>query len=117
MSAPLRDVTGKVAFITGASSGIGLGQAHVFHAAGMKVAISLALVGAIAGEFVASEDGLGHVILQAEGMFETTRVFVAITLLGVFGTALFYLVELMERLVCPWHVSHRGRARTVAGGV
>jgi NitT/TauT family transport system permease protein len=85
--------------------------------AGMKVAISLALVGAIAGEFVASEDGLGHVILQAEGTFETTRVFVAIVLLGVFGTALFYLVELLERLVCPWHVSHRGRARTAAGGV
>lgn len=38
-SAPLREVAGKVAFITGASSGIGLGQAHVFHDAGMKVAI------------------------------------------------------------------------------
>ena len=37
--APLKDVAGKVAFITGASSGIGLGQAHVFHDAGMSVAI------------------------------------------------------------------------------
>ncbi|MEO6184908.1 MAG: SDR family NAD(P)-dependent oxidoreductase [Steroidobacteraceae bacterium] len=37
--APLRDVAGKVAFITGGSSGIGLGQARVFHAAGMKVVI------------------------------------------------------------------------------
>jgi NAD(P)-dependent dehydrogenase (short-subunit alcohol dehydrogenase family) len=37
--APLKDVAGKVAFITGASSGIGLGQARVFHAAGMKVVI------------------------------------------------------------------------------
>jgi NAD(P)-dependent dehydrogenase (short-subunit alcohol dehydrogenase family) len=37
--APLKDVAGKVAFITGASSGIGLGQAHVFHEAGMRVAI------------------------------------------------------------------------------
>ena len=37
--APLQDVAGKVAFITGASSGIGLGQAHVFHEAGMKVVI------------------------------------------------------------------------------
>ncbi len=37
--APLADVAGKVAFITGASSGIGLGQARVLHAAGMKVAL------------------------------------------------------------------------------
>lgn len=36
---PLNDVEGKVAFITGGSSGIGLGQAHVFHEAGMKVVI------------------------------------------------------------------------------
>ena len=38
-SAPLAEVAGKTAFITGGSSGIGLGQAHVFHDAGMKVAI------------------------------------------------------------------------------
>ena len=38
-SAPLAEVAGKTAFITGGSSGIGLGQAHVFHEAGMKVAI------------------------------------------------------------------------------
>lgn len=37
--APMKEVTGKVAFITGGSSGIGLGQAHVFHEAGMKVVI------------------------------------------------------------------------------
>ena len=36
---PMNDVEGKVAFITGGSSGIGLGQAHVFHEAGMKVVI------------------------------------------------------------------------------
>jgi NitT/TauT family transport system permease protein len=75
--------------------------------AGMKVAISLALVGAIAGEFVASNVGLGYVILTAQGMLQTSRVFVAIALLGVIGTLLFYIVGLIERLVAPWHVSQR----------
>jgi NitT/TauT family transport system permease protein len=75
--------------------------------AGMKVAISLALVGAIAGEFVASQEGLGFVILSSQSMFQTVRVFAAILLLGVGGTVLFFLVDLAERLACPWHVSHR----------
>jgi NitT/TauT family transport system permease protein len=75
--------------------------------AGMKVAISLALVGAIAGEFVASQAGLGYVILSAQGNFQTTRVFAAIFLLGVLGAILFFVLELLERVVCPWHVSHR----------
>jgi NitT/TauT family transport system permease protein len=75
--------------------------------ASMKVAISLALVGAIAGEFVASQVGLGYVILISQGMFQATGVFVAILLLGVLGTILFYLVVLLERIIVPWHVSMR----------
>jgi hypothetical protein len=50
--------------------------------AGMKVGISFALVGAIVGEFVAGSDGLGTVILIAEGQFDTTRVFAALVMLG-----------------------------------
>jgi NitT/TauT family transport system permease protein len=79
--------------------------------AGMKVAISLALVGTIAGEFVASQAGLGYVILAAQGAFQTTRVFASVVLLGILGTLLFYAVEFAESLVCPWHVSHRARYR------
>jgi NitT/TauT family transport system permease protein len=75
--------------------------------AGMKVAISLALVGAIAGEFVASSVGLGYVILTAQGMMQTTRVFAAVVLLGVLGTLLFYAVSLVEYFAIPWHVSQR----------
>lgn len=75
--------------------------------AGMKVAMSLALVGAIVGEFVAGETGLGHAILLAQGMFQIPRMFVAIFILGILGTVLFYLVELCERIFVPWHVSQR----------
>jgi NitT/TauT family transport system permease protein len=77
--------------------------------AGMKVAISLALVGAIAGEFVASQVGLGYAILTAQGMFDTTSVFASIVLLGAIGTAMFYAMNVIERLVVPWHVSQRGQ--------
>ena len=83
--------------------------------AGMKVAVSLALVGTISGEFVASQAGLGYVILAAQGTIETTRVFTAIVLLGIMGTILFFIVDACERLVCPWHVSHRARNRGPIG--
>jgi len=74
---------------------------------GMKVAIGYALVGTIVGEFVGGSGGLGFVILTAQGQFDTTRVFTALTLLGVMGTVLFYGVEAGERMAVPWHVSQR----------
>jgi NitT/TauT family transport system permease protein len=84
--------------------------------AGMKVAISLSLVGAIVGEFVAGETGLGHVILLAQGMFQTPRMFVAVVILGLLGTALFYLIDLLERVCVPWHISQRGGHAGAHGG-
>lgn len=79
---------------------------------GMKISISVALVGAIVGEFVAGSFGLGQVILVAQSSFQTARMFVAISLLGVLGTILFYAVELAERLIVPWHISQRGGSRS-----
>ena len=83
--------------------------------AGMKVGISFALVGAIVGEFVAGSDGLGTTILIAEGQFDTTRVFAALTMLGLLGTMLFYAVEFAETLLLPWHPSHRARHGNARG--
>jgi NitT/TauT family transport system permease protein len=70
--------------------------------AGMKVSISLALVGAIVGEFVASQKGLGYVILTAQGSFDTPRVFAALAILGAMGMLLFWLVEVVERKMTHW---------------
>ena len=75
--------------------------------AGMKVAISLALVGAIVGEFVSSQRGLGYVILSAQGTFDTVRVFAALFVLAVMGVLLFWVVGLAERLAIPWHASQK----------
>lgn len=87
---------------------------HLF--AGLKVAISFSVVGAIAGEFIASDNGLGYLILSAQSLFKTDRVFAAIIILGIMGTVLFYLIDLLERLVCPWHVSHRSEGMPVIAG-
>lgn len=70
--------------------------------AGMKVAISLALVGAIVGEFVASQRGLGYVILSAQGTFDTTRVFAAVVILALMGLGLYGGLALAERRLTPW---------------
>lgn len=75
--------------------------------AGMKVAIALALVGAIVGEFVSSQRGLGYVILIAQGSLDTVRVFVAILVLAAMGIALFWLIAWLERLAIPWHASQK----------
>jgi NitT/TauT family transport system permease protein len=80
--------------------------------AGMKVAIGLALVGAIVGEFVSSQRGLGYVILSAQGMFDTPRVFAAILVLAVMGVALFWLIALLERFAIPWHASQKEHVST-----
>lgn len=74
--------------------------------AGMKVSISLALVGAIVGEFVASQRGLGYIILSAHGSFDTTRAFAALFLLAAMGVMLFSAVESLERRLTHWrHLS------------
>jgi NitT/TauT family transport system permease protein len=75
--------------------------------AGMKVAISLALIGTIVGEFVGANRGLGYVILQSQGTYNTPRVFAAILLLTVIGIVFYQIVDLIERKAMPWHVSHR----------
>jgi len=77
--------------------------------AGMKVGVSFALVGTIVGEFVAGETGLGHVILVAQGSFDTPTVFVALALLCVLGVLLFKLIEVFERRLLSWHASQLER--------
>jgi NitT/TauT family transport system permease protein len=85
--------------------------------AGMKVGVSFALVGTIVGEFVAGESGLGHVILVAQGSFDTPRVFVALVLLCVLGVLLFKSIEYFEGRMLKWHASQRQQAMPVASAL
>lgn len=78
-----------------------------FFFSGLKVSVTLAVIGAVVGEFVGSDRGLGYVILSATSYWKSNLAFGAILLLAVMAVGLFGLVELVERLVCPWYVHAR----------
>jgi NitT/TauT family transport system permease protein len=74
---------------------------------GLKVASTLAVVGAIVGEFVSADKGLGYLVLVANGELNTRLVFACVFMLSVLGIVFYFLVEALERLVVRWHVSAR----------
>jgi NitT/TauT family transport system permease protein len=69
---------------------------------GLKTAISLAVIGAVIGEFVGASHGLGYVITASGASANTPVAFAAIVLLGALSLVLFYLLVLAERLLVPW---------------
>jgi len=73
-----------------------------FFFSGLKVAITLAVIGAVVGEFIGSDKGLGYVILSSTSYWKTELAFASMILLSLIAILLFGAVCLVERLVCPW---------------
>ncbi|MEO9781326.1 MAG: ABC transporter permease [Sedimentitalea sp.] len=69
---------------------------YIFSA--MKVGAILAVAGAIVGEFVASSEGLGYLMIQVQSTLDTAAMFMAVLLLSLLGVALFGLVLFLEKL-------------------
>jgi NitT/TauT family transport system permease protein len=78
--------------------------------AGLKISITLAVVGAVVGEFVGGDAGLGYLLMVANGSMDTQLLFAGIVCLTILGVALYLLVELAERLVIPRHIIANERA-------
>jgi NitT/TauT family transport system permease protein len=74
---------------------------------GLKVAMTLSVTGAVVGEFIGTDHGLGRVIILANGNLDTAVLFAAVAILGVMGLALFLAVDIVERVVVRWHISQR----------
>ncbi|MFZ4481275.1 MAG: ABC transporter permease [Rhodoferax sp.] len=66
---------------------------------GMKVATILAVAGAVVGEFIASDKGLGYLMIQVQASLDTPAVFMAVLLITGLGVMLYLLVLLLERLI------------------
>src|SRR6202007_2640315 len=74
---------------------------------GLKVSVTLAVVGAVVGEFVGSNSGLGYVLQGPIRTFGLPTMFAALVILALLGVVLFWIVDRIERFVIPWHVSQR----------
>jgi NitT/TauT family transport system permease protein len=69
---------------------------------GLKLAATMSVIGAIVGEFVASERGLGALIITGGVTLETPSIFASLILISVLGLALYGVVVAAERVVAPW---------------
>jgi NitT/TauT family transport system permease protein len=68
----------------------------------LKISSSLAIVGAIVGEFVGAEHGLGYLIVISSAHLETPTVFQAIAAAAIIGIAMFYMLEFAEKRIVFW---------------
>lgn len=82
---------------------------------GLKVAATLAVTGAVVGEFVGANEGLGYVILQANGNVDTAMLFAALIIMSILGIVLFAIIEIAEKLLIPWHSSRRAANSATTG--
>jgi putative hydroxymethylpyrimidine transport system permease protein len=69
---------------------------------GAKIAVAVAVIGAVFAEYSGSSEGLGHLMLQAIPQLETPRAYAAVVLLAAFAVALFSALGLAERRLVPW---------------
>ena len=76
---------------------------HFF--AGLKISVTLALIGAIVGEFIGADRGLGYLLQYANNELNTPLLFATIVYLIGLGGALFIAVIYLEKLMIPWHVA------------
>jgi NitT/TauT family transport system permease protein len=85
---------------------------HVF--AGIKIAITSCVIGAVIAEFFVGSSGLGYQILRAQGAGDSATLIAAVVYLAVIGAVSFGVVSIAERLLLPWHVAQRSGARRTA---
>ena len=77
-------------------------NAYPYILSALKVTATAAVVGAIVGEFVASQQGLGYVIITTQGSMNTPVAFAALVWISVIGLAVYGAVVLAARWIAPW---------------
>jgi ABC-type nitrate/sulfonate/bicarbonate transport system permease component len=77
---------------------------------GARLCVAIATIAAVLAEQAGSEEGLGHLFLQALPQLQTPRAYAAVLLLAAFAVLLFWLIAVAERRLLPWSHHARGTA-------
>jgi NitT/TauT family transport system permease protein len=80
---------------------------------GMEVGIVLALIGAIVGEYVGGDLGLGHLLVARMNAFETDGLFAVMIHMTILGSLFYFAISLLRRALIPWHESAPRGTRNV----
>jgi NitT/TauT family transport system permease protein len=81
---------------------VGLPRTMPYFFASLKVAISLAFVGAVISETIASNDGIGYLMLQAASQFRTPLLFAGVFVIAAMGIATYLMCALIESRMTSW---------------
>ena len=73
-----------------------------------RINVGFGLVGAVVGEFISSQRGLGHLIYQASSFYDLNTVWVGLFVLMLLGFVLYHLIDLTERRLLPWKQADAG---------
>lgn len=81
---------------------VGLPRSLPYFFASLKVAVTMAFVGTVLSETVASNRGIGTVMMMASANFDVALAFAGLFVLAILGVALYGVFALIERRVCGW---------------
>lgn len=93
---------------------VGLPRAMPYFFASLKVSITLAFVGAVISETLASNDGIGYLMLQASSQFRVPLMFAGLAVIALMGVATYVVFAMLESRVTGWAV--RGQQGPLGGG-
>jgi NitT/TauT family transport system permease protein len=71
-----------------------------------RINVGFGLVGAVVGEFISSQRGLGHLIYTASSLYDLNTVWVGLFTLMIMGFVLYYVIDIIERASLPWKQSN-----------
>lgn len=75
----------------------------------LRINVGFGLVGAVVGEFISSQRGLGHLIFTASSLYDLNTVWVGLFTLMVVGFVLYFVIDALERRLVPWRLTDTAR--------